>query len=89
MSYTTDSLVIYVAGPLNGNCLSLIPIILFLGRNCNSKQNVPSVDAFVASAMHVNDLGIWFNKQEAQLLLRWPTHGAKSIYLEVKVIELN
>ena len=27
--------------------------------------------------------------QEAQLLLGWPTHGAKSIYLEVKAIELN
>ena len=28
-------------------------------------------------------------KQEAQLLLGRPTHSAKSIYLEVKVIELN
>ena len=28
-------------------------------------------------------------EQEAQLLLGWPTHGAKLIYLEVKVIELN
>ena len=24
-----------------------------------------------------------FEEQEAQLLLRWPTHGAKSIYFEV------
>jgi len=28
-------------------------------------------------------------KQEAQQLMGWPTHGAKSIYLKVKVIELN
>ncbi len=28
-------------------------------------------------------------KQEAQLWLGWPTHGAKSIYLAVKVIERN
>ena len=28
-------------------------------------------------------------KQEAQLLLGGPTHGAKSIYLEVKVMELS
>ena len=28
-----------------------------------------------------------YDEQEAQLLLGWPTHGAKSIYLEVKIIE--
>ena len=27
-------------------------------------------------------------QQEAQLLLGWPTHGAKALSLEVKVIEL-
>ena len=32
----------------------------------------------------------WYiSQQEAQLLLGWPTHGAESIYLKVKVIELN
>ena len=28
-------------------------------------------------------------KEEAQLLLGWPTHSAKLIYLEVKVIEIR
>ena len=28
-------------------------------------------------------------EQEAQLLMGWPTHGAKAMSLEVKVIELS
>ena len=36
-----------------------------------------------------DELALYEVKQQAQLLLGWPTHGVNSIFLEIKVTEFN